>query len=38
MDPFTDEAVLNITCDVMEPWMEEPYNRDPRAIAKRGEV
>jgi glutamine synthetase len=37
MDPFTDEAVLNITCDTVEPSDGKPYNRCPRGIAKRAE-
>ena len=38
MDPFTDEPVLNITCDVYEPQDGKPYDRDPRTIAKRAEA
>ena len=38
MDPFTDEAVLNINCDVVEPTDGKPYNRCPRGIAKRAEA
>ena len=38
MDPFTDEPVLNITCDVYEPMDGKPYDRDPRSIAKRAET
>ena len=38
MDPFTDEPVLNISCDVVEPSDGKGYDRDPRSIAKRGEV
>jgi glutamine synthetase len=38
MDPFTDEAVLNITCDVIEPSDGKGYDRDPRSIAKRAEA
>ena len=38
MDPFTDEAVLNINCDVVEPADGKPYNRCPRGIAKRAEA
>src|SRR5919202_1791929 len=38
MDPFTDEPVLNITCDVYEPVDGKPYDRDPRTIAKRAET
>ena len=38
MDPFTDEPVLNINCDVYDPIEHKPYNRDPRGIAKRAEA
>ena len=38
MDPFTDEAVLNITCDVVEPSDGKGYDRDPRTVAKRAEA
>ena len=30
MDPFTDEPVLNISCDVYEPMDGKPYDRCPR--------
>jgi glutamine synthetase len=38
LDPFTDETVLNITCDVLEPADGKGYDRDPRTIAKRAEA
>jgi len=38
MDPFTDEPVLNISCDVLEPSDMKGYDRDPRTIAKRAEA
>ncbi|HZP92534.1 MAG TPA: type I glutamate--ammonia ligase [Burkholderiales bacterium] len=38
MDPFTDEPMLNITCDVIEPSDGKGYDRDPRSIAKRAEA
>src|SRR3989449_11048123 len=38
MDPFTDEPVLNITCDCVEPSDGKGYDRDPRSIAKRAEA
>jgi 3-(hydroxyamino)phenol mutase len=38
MDPFTDEATLILTCDVIEPADGKGYDRDPRSIAKRGEA
>ncbi|SCX83998.1 type I glutamate--ammonia ligase [Nitrosospira sp. Nsp13] len=38
MDSFMDEATLIITCDVVEPADGKGYDRDPRSLAKRGEV
>jgi len=38
LDPFTDEATMNITCDVLEPATMEGYSRDPRSIANRAEA
>ena len=38
MDPFTDEATLILTCDVVEPSDGKGYDRDPRSIAKRAEA
>src|SRR5215470_903140 len=38
LDPFTDEPVLNISCDVFEPSDGKPYERDPRSLAKRAEA
>ena len=38
LDPFTDEPVLNISCDVHDPIEQKPYNRDPRSIAKKAEA
>ncbi len=38
IDPFTDEPVLNITCDVVEPSDGSGYERDPRSIANRAEA
>ena len=37
MDPFTDEVVLNLTCDVRDPISGEGYEKDPRTIAKNAE-
>lgn len=37
IDPFCNETTLNIRCDVIDPFTHEPYNRDPRAVAKRAE-
>src|SRR5512136_2333361 len=38
MDPFTDEPVLNLSCDAVEPSDGKGYDRDPRTIAKRAEA
>ncbi|HEU4646953.1 MAG TPA: glutamine synthetase beta-grasp domain-containing protein, partial [Burkholderiales bacterium] len=38
MDPFSDEAMLNISCDVYEPTDGKPYDRCPRGIARRAEA
>lgn len=37
LDPFTEEATLNVRCDILEPETMEGYDRDPRSIAKRAE-
>jgi glutamine synthetase len=37
IDPFFAETTLSIVCDVMEPTTGQPYNRDPRGIAKKAE-
>ncbi|ATG75610.1 type I glutamate--ammonia ligase [Zobellella denitrificans] len=37
MDPFTEDATLNIRCDVLEPSTMQGYDRDPRSIARRAE-
>lgn len=38
MDPFCEDATLNIRCDVLEPTTMQGYDRDPRSLAKRAEA
>jgi len=38
VDPFTQDATVNIRCDVIEPSDMQGYERDPRSIAKRAEA
>jgi len=38
LDPFFSASTLSIVCDVLEPMTGEPYNRDPRGIAKKAEA
>lgn len=35
VDPFMDVPTLSLICDIVNPDTHEPYNRDPRQIAKR---
>jgi glutamine synthetase len=35
VDPFFAETTLSIVCDILEPTTGEPYNRDPRGVAKK---
>ncbi len=35
VDPFYQQATLFLFCDVLNPDTAEPYNRDPRSIAKK---
>lgn len=37
LDPFVEEASLNLRCDVIEPTTMQGYERDPRSLAKRAE-
>ena len=37
VDPFTEEATLNLRCDVIEPSTMQGYDRDPRSVANRAE-
>jgi glutamine synthetase len=38
IDPFYAETTLVLVCDVLEPTTGEPYNRDPRGIARKAEA
>ncbi len=38
LDPFSDEPMLIVSCDIIEPATGEGYNRDPRSVAKRAEA
>ena len=38
MDPFAAQSALILFCDVVEPSTGEPYQRDPRSIAKKAEA
>jgi glutamine synthetase len=38
LDVFTEEATLNLRCDVIEPSTMQPYGRCPRSTAKRAEA
>jgi glutamine synthetase len=38
VDPFFASPTLSIVCDVREPSTGEPYNRDPRSIARKAEA
>jgi glutamine synthetase len=37
LDPFTEDATLNIRCGILEPATMQGYDRAPRSIAKRAE-
>lgn len=37
IDPFTDEATLNLRCDIVEPTSMQGYERDPRSVGRRAE-
>ncbi len=37
MDPFSKTPTLSVICDVIDPISLEPYDRDPRYIAKKAE-
>ena len=38
IDPFFEEATVDIRCDVIEPATMQGYERDPRSLAKRAEA
>ncbi|MEK9944982.1 MAG: type I glutamate--ammonia ligase [Alphaproteobacteria bacterium] len=38
MDPYSAQSSLILFCDVHEPSTGEPYNRDPRSVARRAEA
>ena len=38
IDPFFAQTTLALFCDILEPSTGEPYERDPRSIAKRAEA
>ena len=38
LDPFIEEATVNIRCDVIEPATMQGYERDPRSLGKRAEA
>ncbi|RFF27147.1 MULTISPECIES: type I glutamate--ammonia ligase [unclassified Wenzhouxiangella] len=38
VDPFSEFATLNLTCDILEPDTMQGYSRCPRSLAKRAEA
>lgn len=38
VDPFFEEATVNIRCDIVEPSTMQGYERDPRSVARRAEA
>jgi glutamine synthetase len=38
VDPFMQHPTLSLVCDVQDPITREPYERDPRQIAKKAEA
>src|SRR5579862_1228783 len=37
IDPFAANTTLSLACDVFDPLTKQPYERDPRVIAKNAE-
>ncbi|MDT8397573.1 MAG: type I glutamate--ammonia ligase [Pseudomonadales bacterium] len=37
LDPFSEDAQVNVTCEILEPSTMQGYDRDPRTIARRAE-
>jgi glutamine synthetase len=37
MDPFCEDATMNLRCDILEPSTMTGYDRDPRSVARRAE-
>lgn len=38
MDPFMKAPTLSLICDIVDPITREPYNRDPRGLARRAQA
>ncbi len=38
VDPFPQDATVNLRCDIVEPRDMQGYDRDPRSVAKRAEA
>ena len=38
VDPFTSHNTLNIFCDILDAVKKDPYERDPRATAKKADA
>jgi glutamine synthetase len=38
LDPFTEVTTMSLLCGILDPISREPYDRDPRLIAKRAEA
>ncbi len=38
LDPFTEDPMINLRCDIHDPNTMQPYERDPRGVAKKAEI